>query len=125
MHTTPVMETIAEMMMGYIERTFESEGRRGGGSWKNDSAEWAARKARQGLDPRIGHATLALRRSMTIRGDANQDLRVSHNMVSLSSYLPYAGTQQVHRPFVKFTFNDRVQIRNTIRDYLVEAFRRA
>lgn len=121
----PAMEAIALMMMKIIGQTFESQGRRGGGSWKRDSADWLARKQRLGLDTRIGHATLALRNSVSIPGAEHQQILVTDTLVHLSSDLPYAQTQQVHRPFVKFTIYDRYNMRQVVRDHLIEAFRLA
>lgn len=119
----PAMETIADMMMRIIGIIFESQGRRGGGSWRRDSVEWLMRKQRLNLDPRIGHATGALRRSMSIRAAEHQILHVDDKMVNLSSDLPYAATQQRNRPFVKFTQRDRYAMRSVVRDYLIGAFR--
>lgn len=119
----PAMESVADLMFRIFGQVFESQGRRGGGSWKRDSAEWLLRKQRAGLDPRIGHASLALRRAMSIRGEANQRLEVTHTLVHLSTDLPYAATEQRHRPFVKFTKYDKAEMRRIVRDHLIGAFR--
>lgn len=119
----PAMETVADLMFKIFYQIFESQGRRGGGSWKRDSTEWLLRKQRAGLDPRIGHASLALRRAMSIRGEANQNLEVTHNLVHLSTDLPYAATEQRHRPFIKFTKRDKLEMRRIVRDFLMGAFR--
>ena len=118
----PGLQLVATAMMGIIARTFESQGRRGGGSWRQDTPDWSTRKAREGLDPRIGHATLALRRSLTVRDDPAQILHVTNEMVNLSTVLPYAGAEQKNRPFIKFTYNDRRELRLIIRRYLLAAF---
>lgn len=125
LYPKPALETVASLLMRVVGQTFESQGRRGGGSWRQLSTSWIAQKQRLGLDPRIGHATLALRHSMTERGDPNQILDVTDNMVNLGSSLPYAHTQQKHRPFVKLTAYDRRAARNIIRDYLIASFRNA
>jgi len=119
----PAMETVAAMMMRIFSATFDSQGRRGGGSWKFDTTEWLTRKQRQGLDPRINHATLALRRSLTIPGAHGQVLDVTHTSVHLGSDLPYAATTQRHRPVVKFRLRDKQEIRMVVRDYLIAAWR--
>jgi len=119
----PAMEAVTNRLMRIVDQTFESEGRRGGGSWKQDTEEWLLRKQRNNLDPRIGHATLALRKSLTEIGAPHQIRRVEHNFAELGSSLPYAETQQRHRPFLKLTKADKIGLRTIIRDWLIEAWR--
>jgi phage gpG-like protein len=125
MYAEPTMWTVVRRLMEIISLTFESQGRRGGGSWSAITQEWLLRKQRLGLDPRIGHATLSLRNSVTKEGAAHQDLEVTHSYARLGSFLPYADTQQHHRPFIKLTPTDRLEIRNMIRRDLIEAWRTA
>lgn len=120
---TEAMESIAALIMRIEGQVFESEGRRGGGSWRQDTKAWLLRKQRLNLDPRIGHATLALRESMTIPDDEHQILDITPSSVHLSTDLPYAGTEQRHRPFVKFTPVDRADMRSIIRQHLMDAWR--
>lgn len=122
-YAEPAMQTVADLMMGFIGRTFSSEGRRGGGSWARDTTEWLERKAREGLDLRIGQATHALRDAFSVRDAEHQILEVSNTHVHLSADLPYAGTHQRHRPFIKLTRGDKIQMRMVIRDYLVAAWK--
>lgn len=119
---TPAMASVAALMMGFIERTFHSGGRRGGGSWAQITDEWLTRKVRNGLDPRIGYATHALVESLTVLGAAGQELEITPQSVRLASHLPYAATQQRHRPFVKFTPTDHLRIRDTVRNHLIAAW---
>jgi phage gpG-like protein len=119
----PALYSVADLMMGFIDRTFASEGRRGGGSWKQLTTDWLMRKTREGMDPRIGQATQALRRAFTQRGDSHQILEVTNTRINLTTDLPYAGTQQRHRPFIKLTTTDRSAMRGVVRDYLVAAWR--
>lgn len=120
----PAMQTIADVMFRIFEQIFNSQGRRGGGSWKRDSPEWLQRKVDMGLDPRIGHATLALRGAFSVRDAEHQKLDVTHTLVNLSTDLPYAGTEQRNRPFVKFTKRDKIEMRTIVRNYLMAAWRR-
>jgi hypothetical protein len=107
-----------------IEKTvFNSQGRRGGGSWKQDSPDWLARKIRNGQDPRINHMTLALRRSVTEPGAPGQVLEVSPASLVVGSSLPQAAPSQRNRPFIKFTVADRTAMRGVIREYLMAAWR--
>jgi phage gpG-like protein len=119
----PAMATVLTRIMEIIALTFESQGRRGGGSWPADTQSWLERKQREGLDPRIQHATLALRRSMTEPGADFQDMKIGRNYAKVGSLLEYAETAQYHRPFVKLTKTDRTEIRKIIRDYLIKAWR--
>jgi phage gpG-like protein len=121
----PAMEAIAEIIFRATATQFESGGRRGGGSWKRDTPEWMARKLRNGLDPRIGHASLALRRAFSIPGAEHQELEIGSTFVHLSTDLPYAATEQRHRPFLRLLPGDRIAMRNVVRDYLIGAFRAA
>jgi hypothetical protein len=121
----PAMEAVLKRLMRIIGQTFESEGRRGGGSWKQDTEDWLLRKQRNGLDPRIGHATLALRESVSIWGADHQIRDVGPNYAKLGSDLPYADTSQRHRPFIKLTKLDKVGLRTIVRDYLIMAWRLA
>lgn len=119
----PGLLEVAELIFKIEERIFDSEGRRGGGSWKQDSPDWLARKIRMGLDPRINHATLALRKSMTVPDADHQILEVGPHHLRIGSDLPYAAVSQRNRPFVKFTTRDRLEMRNIIKHYLVEAWK--
>ena len=121
----PAMEAIAAVMFRAYGMTFESQGRRGGGSWKRDSVEWLERKMRNNLDPRIGHATLALRRSMSVPGAAHQSLEIGNTFVHLSTDLPYAAVEQRERPFLRLLPGDKLAMRNIVRDYLLGTFRAA
>lgn len=120
---TPAMIGVAEMMMGFILRTFESGGRRGGGSWAALTEDWLVQKQRLKLDPRIGYATHALVDSLTIPEASGQILDITPHAVRLGSDLPYAATQQKHRPFVKFSVNDRIALRDAVHNYFVAAWK--
>jgi len=122
-HAEPVMERVITEFRRIIDMTFQSQGRRGGGSWAQDSEEWLARKLRMNLDPRIGLATGALRRSYVVPDDENEDKEVGPNFARLGSLLEYAEVQQEHRPYIKLTKYDKVKIRNMIRSYLIDAWR--
>lgn len=120
----PALEKVADYMMDVIDKNFKSQGRRGGGSWRRISPGWKARKMREGLDPRIGHATLALRKSMTKRDAPEQILTVGRTRVSLGTKLPYAATQQRNRPFVYTLAEDRAEMVSIIRRHVLSAWRK-
>jgi hypothetical protein len=119
------MATIGWYLMQIEKQMFNSQGRRGGGSWMSDSPEWLARKSEAGLDPRINHATLALRESVTELDAPGQVLEISPNSLIFGSDLPYAAVSQRNRPFVRLLPLDREQIRNIVRDHLINAWRAA
>lgn len=127
----PAMELVADDLLLAIEQNFESQGRRGGGSWKPDSTEWANRKAAAGLDPRILHATEALRDSMTVRGDPAMDLHITNKQIRLDSFLEYAAVQQYGggrsklpaRPYARFTQHDVDDWAHIVEEYLIKAMR--
>lgn len=120
--TRPVMVDVAAIMMAALGKQFESGGRRGGGSWKSLTVEWLTRKQRMNLDPRIGFATHRLFKSVTEVGAEGQTLEIGDNFVHLETTLPYARTQQEHRPFARFTAGDRLAMRRRIATYLFEAW---
>jgi phage gpG-like protein len=120
--TIPVMVEISRIMMHAIAQNFESQGRRGGGSWRRLSEQWARYKEDHALDPRIGYATHELVESLTVERAPHQILEISPDMVRLSSDLPYVGTQQAHRPFARFTASDRRLMGEMVKDYFIEAW---
>ena len=120
----PALEKVADYMMEVMAKNFQSQGRRGGGSWKRISPGWRARKVRMGLDPRIGHATLALRKSMTKRDAPEQILSVGRTRVTLGSKLPYAKVQQRNRPYVYTLAEDRAEMVSIIRRHVLSAWRK-
>lgn len=121
-NATPAMELVADYMLLAENEVFDSQGRRGGHSWRELTFGWLARKWREGLDLRIGHATLFLRRSVTVRGAFGQILEVGPHTLRFGSGFRYAETQQRNRPFIQLTPEDRVAIRSIIRSYLMAAW---
>lgn len=119
---TPVMEEIADTMMGIILKIFESQGRRGGGSWSQLSEQWVRFKANNALDPRIGFATGEMVTSLTERDAPYQVLHITPQSAELGSSLERAAIQNRERPFTKFTERDRAAIRAEVRAYLMLAF---
>lgn len=120
---SPALETIADLMMSIEEQVFNSQGRRGGGSWKQDTAEWLLRKQRMGLDPRINHATGELRDSVTVPDAYGQIKRIGRQSLWFGSDLPQAEPSQRNRPFIKFTVYDRQKMASILKDWLMVAWR--
>jgi phage gpG-like protein len=122
MDASPAMHAVADYMMGVEAEVFNSEGARGGTPWAPITFYWLTRKWREGLDLRIGHATLFLRNSLTWRGAYGQILEVGPHSLRFGSAFRYAGTQQAHRPFMQLLPEDKIHIRSIIRSYLMAAF---
>jgi len=127
----PALELVADDLMEVIDINFGSQGRRGGGSWKQLDPYTVERKLHEGELPLILIATSALRDSMTLRGDPNMDLRVSRTEVSLASKLPYANVQDKGggrsdlpaRPFATFLDSDVRHWARLCEDYLMGAMK--
>jgi phage gpG-like protein len=124
----PALELVADDLFRVVEQNFESQGRRGGGSWAHLDPHTVAQKAREGLDSRILIATEALLDSMTVRGDPAMDLRITNRSLTLESNLPYAHVQDSGggpsdlpaRPYADFTPYDLRRWVRICEDYLIE-----
>ena len=119
---TPAWAEMLEYFFWMEDATFLSQGRRGGGSWAQDSDEWMTRKAREGLDPRINFATWALYDAMTMMGAPGQVVHMTPQSLSLGSDLPQAGPSQKYRSFIKPTEQDRYIMANIIKEHFVHAW---
>src|SRR5580765_5449497 len=82
---TPAFVSVTELLFEIEDAIFNSQGRRGGGSWAQITEEWRTRKMLGGLDSRIGHATLALRESVTEPDAPGQILDMDNNTLSFGS----------------------------------------
>jgi phage gpG-like protein len=127
----PALELVARDLMEVIDINFGSQGRRGGGSWKQLNPETLARKVREGELPLILIATSALRDSMTLYRDPNMDLRVTRDFIELSSRLDYANVQDrgggpsdlPARPYADFLQSDVDHWAEICAQYLTDAMR--
>jgi hypothetical protein len=80
----PAFHAIADDLMGFERKRFDTEGE---GTWAPLAPSTIRAKAERHLDPRILHATLALRRSLTERGDPEQELIVAPDFLVFGSKL--------------------------------------
>jgi hypothetical protein len=112
----PAFKAMLYVLFEIEEALFDSEGRRGGGSWRpvTDSC--------LNLDPRVNHASLTMRHAVTKMGAKGQVRRYTENGLIFGLNLPYAATTQKNRPIFKFTERDRFALRNQIRHHLVQAW---
>lgn len=96
----PVFRTLAEDFHEMEEDQFNSEGGKFSSGWKALQISTLAQKSAQGHDPRILHATLALRNSLTKRSApgavykvTREELVVGTNVKSKKGF-PYAAAHQ-------------------------------
>jgi hypothetical protein len=80
----PAFSQIADDLMVFETRRFDTEGN---GTWAPLAPTTVREKAERHLDPRILHATLALRRSLTRRGDPEQTLIIGSSFLVFGSKL--------------------------------------
>jgi phage gpG-like protein len=121
----PAFHRIANLWMEYEQELFDSEGASGRGKWRPIKAETVAAKERSDLDPRILHATLALRESLTERG-GDQKLIVGPAFLVFGSHLPYADVHQnpkqpgfPRRRVIDFTERQKRQTIRILQRFLV------
>ena len=119
---TPVWAEMLEYFFWIEDEVFTSQGRRGGGSWAEDSEDWLARKAREALDPRINFATWALYDAMTELGAEGQVVEMGPDKLVFGTDLPQAGPSQKYRAFVKTTEQDRFVMANMIKEHFLHAW---
>lgn len=118
---TEALDRIADDVLRVVGINFTSQGRRGGGSWKDITEKWEQRKLREGKDSRILIATGTLMRSVSVRGAPFQDLDISGNEISLDTTLSYADMQAAERPYYSVIPSDRDRWAGMIRDGIMEA----
>lgn len=87
----PAFELIADDLLASETRRFNS---RGFGTWQPLAPSTIEQKARQRLDPRILHATGALRDSLTRRHAPHQELLIEPQFMVLGTTLDYARFHQ-------------------------------
>jgi phage gpG-like protein len=68
---SPAMGSIIESLYDAARQQFDTAGAAGGTPWPANADTTVERKSREGLDPRVLHATLDLRESLTGPGGAN------------------------------------------------------
>jgi phage gpG-like protein len=126
-NTRPVMEAIAEDMLRVEAAQFDSQGRRGGGSWKRDLPSTVERKLFGDRDPRIMHDRERLRISLTKRDSPDNVLEVTDNTIRFGTRVPYAATHQYGRghiparPIIKFLPRDRERWARMVGEHVMGA----
>lgn len=112
--SAPALEAIATLMIESERQQFETEGGHASGGWAPLAASTIEKKAKEGLDPRILHATLQLQSSLTERGNPEMILEVAPGFIRFGTTTPHAryhqdGTSHVpQRKPIDFREIDRV-----------------
>ena len=125
MDMRPIFEVLSEDWEGIVDAHFESEGQRGGRRWNRLSQSRIDQKAREDLDPRILHATLALRKSLTVRGAKGSIRRITpHTMLRGTSIFygeyHHDGTARLPmRPLYVFKHSDRAAWADVMSDFVI------
>lgn len=116
------------MILGVEKDQFNSQGQAFSGGWKPLAASTKAHKAANNLDPRILHATGALRKSLIYKTNKNHVFRASRDEMFVGSSIPYGphhqwgskdGVLPRRRPF-EFDNAVRQDIVKTLQRHLVE-----
>lgn len=94
----PVFQVIFDDLVAISRKQFDTQGRYGSGGWKPLKPATIENKARLGLDPRILHATLALRKSLTQKGASQQVRVITSSMLEFGSELEYLKYHQLGAP---------------------------
>lgn len=89
----PAFDDIHNVMVGASARQFSTQGGYSGG-WKPLAASTRAHKSRAGLDPRILHATLRLRNSLTQTSHPDHVYESSSDEMFVGSRVPYGKFHQ-------------------------------
>lgn len=93
-NATPLWFNIMQYLVGAEKRQFNSQGGTGSGGWAPLAQSTKDQKAAQGLDPRILHATLRLRNSLTSMGGGDAVRIVEDDFMAFGTTVPYAGFHQ-------------------------------
>ena len=131
----PAMEIIGVELTDIAKETFLSQGRRGGGSWKQLSYKRQHEKAREGIDPRILFGeTHRLYTSATEPGSPENIIQVKGNgndwQVILATKVPYAKAHWAgvpkrnlpQRKFFKRIASDQERFDRILRQYFWDAW---
>lgn len=126
----PAFDQVHDLLNEVEERQFSSQGAAFSGGWKPLAPSTKARKARLNLDPRILHATLRLRDSLTSKSHPDHVYRASADEMFWGTKVPYAGVHQNPKtsPLPRrrpIEFNDaiRTQIVKLLQRHLMEGTR--
>lgn len=122
----PAFVAIAEDIRDALEMQFDSEGGHASGGWAPLAASTVANKAAAGLDPRILHATLALRNSLTDASAEGAHFEATPDGFTFGSDIEYGqyhqtgtGIMPQRRP-LEFTELEKRGFMKTLQRWIVE-----
>lgn len=125
MDMRPIFHVLSDDWEDIMDEHFETEGARSGRRWRSLSDSRIAQKAAQDLDPRILHATLDLRKSLTSHPVWGSIKQVRPHSLLRGTSIYYAeyhheGTRRVpqRRVFV-FTNRDRAAWHDVMTDFVI------
>lgn len=90
----PAFDEVHDLFLGVEQQQFRSQGGAYSGGWKPLAPSTVASKRRQNLDPRILHATLRLRGSLTQKTHADHVYTATSDEMFVGTRVPYAGVHQ-------------------------------
>lgn len=91
---TPAMTLLARFWYKELAKNFDTAGRHASGGWAPLKPATVADKRRRGLDRRILHATLRLRRSLTQAGAPDGIRVITAHSAAIGTTVPYARFHQ-------------------------------
>jgi hypothetical protein len=118
-NAAPAMIGVIAGLYNIAERQFESQGGYGGTPWPPLADTTVERKAREGLDPRILHATLDLRESLTEPGGANIAVPLRDGVI-FGTTIDYAQFLKDRWPMVVPTESDKRSWVKVVQKWIID-----
>lgn len=131
---TPAFAEILNHMKEQVSEQFESEGKRGSGGWAELKESTIEFKTRMGYPLEILHRTLALKYSLTAKGNPPGGVAtVTPNSLVYGTDIEYAIYHQKGAPRAKlpvrkvidFTEEDRQSMMKILQAYIIESARKS
>lgn len=91
----PAFDNVHDLLRKVELRQFGTQGSAFSGGWKPLAATTVKNKAAHGLDPRILHATLRMRKSFTTKNHRDHVYRATADEMFAGSSVPYARFHQL------------------------------
>lgn len=119
---TDAWPEIEDVLTDEATKQFDSQGQYGSGGWKANSPSWTAFKKANDLDPRIGHATLKLRKSLCLKGGGEDGVRdAAPGTFLYGTTLPYLKQFSKIRPAVQLPESGRRKVQQTLQAFAMRA----
>ncbi len=118
----PAFNNVHDLLLDVEQAQFSTEGAAYSGGWRPLAASTVAYKARNNLDPRILHATLRLRNSLTQRSHPDHVYDVSSDDMFVGSRVEYGQFHQRGNP--NMPRRRPFQLDNAVRSEIVKILQR-